>query len=375
LIHDEIGEILKRWVVRTGAAPGASAAVAAYGDGRWRRALGVAGTHSRDDLRPVTTDTIYDLASLTKPMLAALLARRVSSGELEWDTPLGTLLAAARGTASEEAPVALLASHRAGLMAHLRLGAGREGPPADAAAWLARCANARRPECRGAYPDGGHPPLYSDLGYILLGQMLSEVSACPIDALLDREVALPLSLSVGSARSWQQRLGEAFLARVAPTEVVAARGGELRGVVHDDNAWELAGKGAAGHAGLFGTARGVLDFCTAMLDALSGRRSDWLTSERAGELTAPRVGGSLRMGFDGKASEGSSAGPRFGPLAFGHLGFTGTSLWCEPEAGIAVVLLTNRVSPSSENILIRSVRPDAHGALFGLAAGLCEVAE
>jgi serine-type D-Ala-D-Ala carboxypeptidase len=371
LIHDEIGEILKRWVVATGAAPGASAAVAAYRDGCWRTALGVAGTHTQGDLRPVSTDTIYDLASLTKPMVAALLARWVSGGRISWDTPLGALLGAARGSASEAASVALLASHRAGLEAHLRLADGREGPPdpAELERWLARCANARRSDCLGPLPEGGYPPVYSDLGYILLGQMLSEVGAHPLDVLLERDVVLPLALEVGSALGWQGRLGQVFLERVAATEVVAARGGELRGVVHDDNAWELVGRGVAGHAGLFGTARGVLAFATAMLDALAGR-SQWLSSERAGELTAPRVGGALRMGFDGKAAEGSSAGPRFGPRAFGHLGFTGTSLWCDPEEDIAVVLLTNRVSPTRENILLRSVRPDAHGALFGLAAGL-----
>ena len=76
------------------------------------------------------------------------------------------------------------------------------------------------------------------------------------------------------------------------------------------------------------------------------------------------------MGFDGKAEQGSSAGPRFGHQSFGHLGFTGTSLWCDPEASIAVVLLTNRVHPSRENVQIRDVRPDIHGELFGLAAGL-----
>jgi CubicO group peptidase (beta-lactamase class C family) len=76
------------------------------------------------------------------------------------------------------------------------------------------------------------------------------------------------------------------------------------------------------------------------------------------------------MGFDGKAEQGSSAGPRFGPRAFGHLGFTGTSLWCDPDAGVVVALLTNRVHPQRDNIRIRDIRPSVHGELFGLAAGL-----
>jgi len=365
-----MGVALKRWILASGAAPGASAAIAAYRNGRWYQALGVAGTHTHDDSRPVTIDTLYDLASLTKPMVAALVARLAERGALAWDAPLGALLPALRGSASAAAPLSLLASHRAGLVAHLRLGDAREGPPADVWPWLARCADARRDECRGELPPEGFAPLYSDLGYILLGHVASEVTGVALDVLLDREVCAPLAMEVASARAFERRLGDAFRARVAATEVVAARGGELSGVVHDDNAWELVGRGLAGHAGAFGTARGVLSFARAMLDALGGRSAGWLAPRTAGELTRERPGGSLLMGFDGKAPSGSSAGSRFGARAFGHLGFTGTSLWCDPDQDIAVVLLTNRVSPSRDNITIRSVRPDVHGELFGLAAGL-----
>lgn len=365
-----MGLALKRWILSTGAAPGASAAIAAYRNGHWYEALGVAGTHTRDDSRPVTIDTLYDIASLTKPMVAALVARLAERGTLGWEMPLGSLLPALRGTASAQAPLSLLASHRAGLVAHLRLGDAAEGPPADVWPWLARCADARRDDCSGALPRDGFPPVYSDLGYMLLGQVLSEVTGLALDTLLEREVCSPLSLEVASARTFERRLGDAFRARVAATEVVAARGGLLCGVVHDDNAWELVGRGLAGHAGAFGTARAVLGFAQAMLDALAGRRAGWLDSGSARELIRARPGGSLRMGFDGKTATGSSAGPCFGARAFGHLGFTGTSVWCDPDQDISVVLLTNRVSLGRDNIIIRSVRPDAHSALFGLAAGL-----
>jgi CubicO group peptidase (beta-lactamase class C family) len=370
LIHDEIGGVLKRWILSSGAAPGASAAIAAYRNGRWYEALGTAGSHTHVDSRPVDVDSLYDLASLTKPLLAALLARLVRAGTLAWSTPLGALLPALASTQSATAPLSLLASHRAGLVAHLRLGGAAPGPPADAWPWLVRCADARREECAGALPPDGFAPLYSDLGYMLLGRVASEVTGLPLDVLLEREVCEPLQMEVGSAQALGRRLGDAFQRRVVATEVVAPRGGELRGVVHDDNAWELVGRGLAGHAGAFGTARGVLSFAMAMLDALAGRRDGWLARRQALELTRPRAGGSLLMGFDGKAALGSSAGPRFGERAFGHLGFTGTSLWCDPDQNIAVVLLTNRVSPDRANIIIRSVRPDVHGELFGLAAGL-----
>jgi CubicO group peptidase (beta-lactamase class C family) len=366
LIHDEIRQVLKRWVVERGAAPGASAYVARFDGTAWRSAEGSAGVHSGPGSAQVTPQTIYDLASLTKPVVACTLARRIRAGELGWGSPLGSLLPEALGTASEAVPLRLFASHRAGLVAHVRL---RDTGVAQAG-WLTLCAGARRPECQTPLPDEGFAPLYSDLGYILMGALLERRTGAALDRLVRREVAEPHALELDSAQGWAERLGqERFLAGVAPTELVNERGGLLWGVVHDDNAWDARGTGLAGHAGLFGTAAAVGGFAQALLDALAGR-SEWLSAEQAGTLVEPRPGGSLRTGFDGKASEGSSAGSRFGARAFGHLGFTGTSVWCDPDASVAVVLLTNRVHPSRENVRIRDVRPDVHGELFGLAAGL-----
>jgi CubicO group peptidase (beta-lactamase class C family) len=367
LIHDEIRQVLKRWVTERAVAPGASAYLARFDGVGWRSAEGVVGLHSGPGSTEVTPQTIYDLASLTKPVVACTLGRLVRAQRLTWQSPLGSLLPEAVGSPSELVPLRLFAAHRAGLQAHVRLRDTGIAPER----WLALCAGARRPECQTALPDGGFEPLYSDLGYILIGALLERLAGVPLDRLVQLEVAEPHTLELDSARGWAQRLGEReFLAHVAPTEVLNERGGLLRGVVHDDNAWDLRGTGLAGHAGLFGTAAAVGGFARAVLDALAGRAEAWLTPEQAGLLVAPCPGGSLRTGFDGKAALGSSAGPRFGAQAFGHLGFTGTSVWCDPEPGLVVVLLTNRVHPSRENIRIRDVRPDVHGALFGLAAGL-----
>jgi CubicO group peptidase (beta-lactamase class C family) len=236
LIDDEIGEVLKREVVFRGAAPGASACVASFRDGRWRCATGTAGTYSLEDATPVTRETLYDLASLTKPVVASTVARLVRAGALAWTAPLGSLLAAASHTESEALPLELFLAHRAGLEAHLRLSSS----PGNTEAWLARAANARRPECRTPLPDAGFAPLYSDLGYILVGAVLEAALGEPLERVAAREVVGRLGLALGSAAEWGERLGEGtFLARVAPTEIVPERGGALRGVVHDDNAWDL----------------------------------------------------------------------------------------------------------------------------------------
>ena len=149
----------------------------------------------------------------------------------------------------------------------------------------------------------------------------------------------------------------------APTESVPWRGGRICAAVHDENAWKaLTGKGGSGHAGIFATVDAVLAFGAYTLDSSTDPQFTWLVRERPG--------GSLRAGFDGKAIEGSSAGVRMGPRSFGHLGFTGTSFWIDPDAGVVVSLLTNRVCQGRDHLAIRSARPWAHDALFECAKDL-----
>jgi CubicO group peptidase (beta-lactamase class C family) len=375
LIDDEIGRLLKHHVVRSGAAPGATAAVGLRVGGLWRFAVGHAGVQSPGRASAVEARTLYDLASLTKPVVACALARLVRRGLLAWETRLGDVLPLARESVSREIPLLWLLSHRAGLVAHLplwELGEGTRcaGEPGRRALLL-RVAEARRGECGGEPGRDGYEPLYSDLGYILLGAVMELVTGEPLDLLIAREVLAPLGVQLGSARQWAARLGRPeFLRRVAPTETLSARGGDIHGHVHDDNAWLLSSTASAGHAGLFGAALDVARFGAAVVDSLRARRDGWLSRAESDVLVRERSGGSLRAGFDGKASAGSSAGDRFGSRAFGHLGFTGTSLWCEPDAQVVVALLTNRVCPTRLNLKLRALRPALHGALFDNAARL-----
>lgn len=361
--------LLKRWVVDTGAAPGACACVGVFHASEWRVVAASAGSLGSPNRPTLDCDAIYDLASLTKPIVACLVARLVREGRLAWERPLSALLPELSGTAAAASSLELLASHRAGLEAHLVLGDVREPEAFDREGALRRCAEALRPECHAPPPPEGYPPVYSDLGYVLMGAALERLFAQPLAELIRAEVAVPLGLHCGSAAQLEGDRAD-FLLRVAPTETLVSRGGTIAGQVHDDNAWLLSGRHVSGHAGLFGTALDVARFGMAVLDAWRGRRPDWLGLGDVQPLIQERPGGSLRMGFDGKSAKGSSAGERFGSGSFGHLGFTGTSLWCEPEQGVVVALLSNRVHPTRENILIRSVRPQLHGALLDLGRQL-----
>jgi CubicO group peptidase (beta-lactamase class C family) len=356
------------WITQNGVAPEAAAGCAArvVDSTRWQIEHG--GAEGR----------FFDLASLTKPMTAVAAAR---SG-IDRRTPLGAVLPELAESASGAVPLEMFLAHRAGLEAHAALFEPlTRGERIDRRQALRAAADGRRRDALGAPPPGGFPPLYSDLGYALAGEAVARaVGAADAGEAIDRLVVEPLGLGaeLGTARSLAAR-GIDLAREAAPTEDVPWRGGVVRGRVHDENAWALTGDGGSGHAGMFGTVRAVLAFGRAVLDALDPQvfalspapfQRSPLFSPSLAWLVAPRAGGTLLAGFDAKSPEGSSAGALAGPRTFGHLGFTGTSLWIDPDARAVVALLTNRVHPTRDHVALRAVRPRVHDALFARARTL-----
>lgn len=320
--------------------------------------VGCAGRLSPDD-GAATPDTIFDLASITKSYTAVLAARLARTGRLSLATAIGELVEETRETPLATTPIERLLAHRAGLLAHIQVFLPLLfGKTLDRSASLREVALSRRPECVGEAPADGFPPLYSDLGYLLVGEALERHEGLPLASLVEREI----TTFTGSEVVPGERLVD--LANVAPTEEAAFRGGVVRGLVHDENAWAMGGGAMCGHAGLFGTAVDVARFGAALLEALAGQRDDWLSPDDLAPLVRERPGGTLRAGFDGKTVGASSSGALFGPRTFGHLGFTGTSLWMDPDTQISTVLLTNRVFPTREGTAIRAARPDVYDRTF-----------
>jgi CubicO group peptidase (beta-lactamase class C family) len=346
---------LAQRVVACGVAPDCAAGCAIRREGKWRREVGGA------------TDLVFDLASLTKPMTAVAIAL----ASIPPRTALGTLVPAACDTASERVPLELFLAHRAGLEGHRSLFAPLlRGEEVDAQAALREAAGARREDAPGDPPPDGFAPVYSDLGYALAGEALARATrALDAGEAIGRLVLEPLGIAdhAGTVRDLAAR---GVSGPFAPTETVAWRGGPVVGTVHDENAWALTGRGGSGHAGIFATVGAVLTFGAAVLDALDGVGVPFGRGVDVHWLVRERPGGTLRAGFDGKSEEGSSIGERLGVRSFGHFGFTGTSVWVDPDVKVVVALLTNRVCPSRNHLDIRVTRPFVHNALWQRAIAL-----
>jgi CubicO group peptidase (beta-lactamase class C family) len=298
----------------------------------------------------VSADTIYDLASLTKVIATTTLAmQHAAAGTLPLETPVAARLPGFSAGPLADATVADLLAHTAGLPAHRPYYRRWAGPAAFADAVAAEPLIYAR---RAAHE-------YTDLGFMVLGWLIEAAAGVPLAVQFDRwrEAAMPgFPIGFGPVRG---------PAPVAPTEAERWRGRVLAGAVHDANAAALGG--AAGHAGLFGTAAAVGAFARWFLGLWLQRvgSSAGVPASLAAQVARRGdVGGSSRaLGWDTMLPT-SSCGRRFSPTAIGHTGFTGTSLWIDPVRQLYVVLLTNRVHPAVTDAGgIQALRVAVHDAV------------
>jgi len=292
----------------------------------------------------VNHDVRFDLASLTKVMATTSLCRKL---DVDPARTVGSIFPHAK---SSQVTVADLLFHRSGLPAFEPFFAHCHTPNEVVRAAL---------QISPTAPVGA-AAVYSDIGFIILGELISTLHHAPLDQLFTRHIAEPLGLSHSSFRptGFTVSTGGTRPREPAPGQEglwSVAVGPSQEGDVDDDNAYAM--NGVSGHAGLFGSAHDVARFGQAVLD---------------GTIHPPPLGwsrdgtpGSTRsFGFDTPSSTAPSCGQRFGPRAIGHLGFTGTSLWLDLDRQLVVVLLTNRVVLGRANVQIRQFRPRFHDAVL-----------
>ena len=326
--------------------PGAIVEVGTGHEVLWRSTIGALAY--AEGSPAVGEDTVYDLASLTKVLAtASLVMREIERGTLGLDDPLPRLRPGCRARALTGVTLEDLLSHSAGFPAHrpfYQTLHTREDIEAAICATPLEYA-----------PRSGS--VYSDLDFMLLGFVLDT------DVLLqDRFAAMWAQMATGE--DLQYLPPTQWRGRTAPTEQDPWRGRLLVGEVHDENASALGG--VAGHAGLFGTAPAVGAFARHLLQVLDGG-SGVFAADSVRRFVSRREeipGSSRALGWDTMLPT-SSCGTRMSPFAFGHTGFTGTSLWIDPESGVYVVFLTNRVHPARTNTAIQRIRPALHDAVMG----------
>ena len=331
--------------------PGATLAVG-YGDSVVL--LAAVGHYGANDPRPVTPETIYDLASLTKVIgLTTAAMMLVDRGQLDLDAPVQRYVPAFQGSNKERVTIKHLLTHSSGMPAWRPL-YGEAKTRDEALALVDTTALVRQP---------GDTFIYSDLGAIVLTQAVEAITAQRLNELLDSWLFRRMGMT-----STRFLPPESWLTRIAPTENdTVFRHRLLRGEVHDENAGRLGG--VSGHAGLFSTAPDLAVFAQWLLhqravpDSMHSICSDLCSRPPLGGGLVRRFtqrqnippGSSRALGWD-TPSELSSAGTKMGPNAFGHTGFTGTSIWFDPDRGLFIILLTNRVNPTRANTKILQVR-------------------
>lgn len=320
---EAIDRVVRRGISE-GGYPGAAVVVGRQGAAVFEKGYGTLDW--RDGARHVDpAETIYDLASLTKVVgTTAAIMVLVDEGKVELDAPVKRYVPGFSGGTKDQVTVRHLLTHRSGLAAGRNL-------------WtLGSPARARQAVIDSkVYCQPGACYEYSDLGAIMLGFVAEAAAGEPLDRFLERRVFGPLGMHDTFFRP-----ADSLRRRIAPTEVAPPRGYPVRGEVHDENAYALGG--VAGHAGLFSTAADLAIFAQTLLNGGTYDGTRVFAEETVRLFTSKASSGSRALGWE-MAGSGAGAGSYLSNSAFGHTGYTGTSLWIDPQREMFVLLLTNRV--------------------------------
>ncbi|GBE53766.1 penicillin-binding protein 4* [bacterium BMS3Bbin14] len=305
----------------------------------------------------VNPETIFDLASLTKPLCTTLsILCLIDQGVLDWSDSLDMLLRAEIEPGKRNIRLDQLLSHSSGLRSYRPYFAGfapeiKKDNKKNLIKALLEEPLAYEPgsECR-----------YSDLGFMLLGEVVERVSGRQLDTFFNEKIIKPLKIEEAPFFSALNSNRSKKTEKFAATENCPWRGRVMQGEVHDEHAWLMGG--VAGHAGLFGTIRAVLLMTEKILHQWQGQEKHpaYSTTTLQRALKKKYSDQTWCLGFDTPTPGGSTGGKYLSPQSVGHLGYTGTSFWIDPERDLVMILLTNRVHPTRKNEQIRIFRPLFH---------------
>jgi CubicO group peptidase (beta-lactamase class C family) len=310
--------------------PGCVVLVGTRGSIAWLKAYG--SRQTQPEVVPMTTDTVFDLASLTKPVATATsVMSLIEQQKIALDDPVVKYIPEFAPNGKHVITIRHLLTHQSGLLPDNSLRDYQDGP---------KLAFERIHDLK-LRAEPGTRFIYSDVGFLVLGELVERISGRTLNEYAEATIYRPLGMTETGylpAESLQER-----------SAVTQQREGRwMRGEVHDPRAWELGG--VAGHAGLFSTAQDLARYAQMLLNG--GELGDTrILQETTVTLmrTPVRVSGGLRaLGWDVRTGYSSNRGDLFSKQAFGHGGFTGTALWIDPELNLFVVFLSNRVHPDGK---------------------------
>ena len=347
--------------------PGAVLHISCGGEVLYHKAAGCRSVHP--EVSELQKEMVYDVSSLTKVVVTTSLAMYlVERGLLDVDRRLSHVFQTFSIHGKERMTVRDLLMHTSGYAAYApfykRIAKSddveRCGFMSTRGASESVCQEIFRMRLENI---PGKVAKYSDIGFILLGHVIEQVSGMSLRRLAEREIFSRLKMHSSGFIDLSELKRKAVVPvndAIAPTNICSWRRRLICGEVQDENAWAMGG--IAGHAGLFSTAADLDIFCQEMINCYHGRGTlfdknlvhrFWTKDERV-------EGSSWTMGWDTPTPGASQSGQYFSQKAVGHLGFTGCSLWIDPERELSVILLSNRVHPSTENELIKKFRPQVH---------------
>jgi CubicO group peptidase (beta-lactamase class C family) len=318
-----------------------SGAAFAYGNSSDVLGQGTVGTLSWDG-KPVDMQSLWDLASVTKPIVAIALMRLFERGEMCLDDTISFFLPDYKGTDKENITLHQLLSHTSGIP-------GQQPIYQQATTPEQMLSIVKNLPLRSA---PGTEVEYSSQGFMIIGQIIEAISETSLDKVLEETVLQPLAM-----RQTLFNPPEHLHHCIAATENCTWRGKMIQGEVHDENAVVLGG--IAGHAGLFSNVEDLVRLCQMMLQLGSIGQESFLRPATVRCMTrnhTPDKKLARALGWQAKDTHNSPAGDLFSPTSYGHTGFTGTSIWMDPESDHFAILLANRVHPNRMNGAINRVR-------------------
>ncbi len=314
-------------------------------------------SHAKNDF--ITPNTLFDLASLSKPLATTLACLAlIKEGKINFEMKLESLLGCSVPDDKKDITLSQLLSHSSGLAAYHPFYKMIEEYPLEKRKDILLKDILQRP----LMVEPGTKAIYSDLGFILLSFIIEFQAKVNLDSFVHDRIFAPINI-----KDICYNPKDKGYTHFAATENCAWRKKEISGVVHDQNTYVL--NGVSGQAGLFGSVDSVLSLVVFIKDLVAGKKNHpYLDRELLQEAVTRRglpKSTCWGLGFDTPSQPGSSAGRFISEKSCGHLGFTGTSFWIDFEKDIAVVLLTNRINPTVDNIKIQEFRPVFHDLVFG----------